>query len=97
MYFCVGGILIRHFQHFTVAERCWHVVHTDICCILLGLWYRSPGADARDIISFDDALSRVSLDMNGVLVVGGMYICHKSWLKHSPVDIADVEKPSWDL
>ena len=67
------------------------VVHTDIGGILLGFWYRPPGADARDISSFDDELSRLSEDTIGALVVGDMNIWHKSWLKHSPADTADGE------
>ena len=48
-----GSILVTHLEHSGVAEWSWHVVHTDIRCILLGFWYRPPGADARDISSFD--------------------------------------------
>ena len=49
-----GGILVIHLAHSAVAERSWHVAHADIGGILLGLWYRPPGADARDISSFDN-------------------------------------------
>ena len=74
-----------------MAERSWHIVHTDIGGILLGLWYRPPGADARDISSFHNELSRLSMDMFGTLVIGDMNVWHKSWLKHSPADTADGE------
>ena len=86
-----GNILVTHLEHSAVAERSWHVVHTDMGGVLLGLWYRPPGAEARDIYSFDDELSRLSVDMIGTLVVGGMNVWHKSWLKHSPADTADRE------
>ena len=73
-----GGILVIHLAHSAVAERSWHVAHADIGGILLGLWYRPPGADARDISSFDNELLGLSLDMIGALAVGGMKVLHKS-------------------
>ena len=51
-----SGILVTHLQHSTVAERSWHVIHSDVGGILLGLWYRPPGAGANDIESFEDEL-----------------------------------------
>ena len=72
-----------------MAERSWHVIHSDVGGILLGLWYRPPGAGANDIESFEDELSRLSIDTIGALVIGDMNIWQKSWLKYSPADTVD--------
>ena len=74
MYSRRGSILLTHLKHSAVAERSWHVVHTNICDILLGIWYRPLGAEGRDISSFDDELLGLSMDMIGALVVGDMNI-----------------------
>ena len=89
LYARCGGILVTHLQHSTVAERSWHVIHSDVGGILLGLWYRPPGAGANDIESFEDELSRLSIDTIGALVIGDMNIWQKSWLKYSPADTVD--------
>ena len=92
LYSRVGGILVTHLEDSRVAERSWHVIHTDVGGILLCLWYRPPGADASEITSFDDELTRLSVDTIGALVVGDMNIWQKSWLKHSPTNTADGER-----
>ena len=84
MYSRNGGILVPNLEHLVVSERSWNVVHTDVGGVLRGLWYRPPGADARDISSLDDELARLSMDTIGAIVVGDMNIWHKSWLKYSP-------------
>ena len=89
LYARCGGIFVKHLQHSAVAERSWHVIHSDVGGILLGLWYRPPGAGANDIESFEDELSRLSIDTIGALVIGDMNILQKSWLKYSPADTVD--------
>ena len=73
-----GGILVKHLEDSAIFERSWHIVHTEVGGVLLGLRYRPPGADARDNASLDDELARLSVDMTGALVVGDMNIWHKS-------------------
>ncbi len=38
--FCrTGGVLVTHLEDSNIAERSWHVVHTDLGGVLFGVWY----------------------------------------------------------
>ena len=77
---------MTHLEHSVVSDRSWQIIHSDIKGILLGLWYRPSGANARDISGFGEDFSRLSVDTMGARIVGDMNIWQKSWLKHSPSD-----------
>ena len=87
-----NGIMITHLEDSVVAERSWHVIHTDVGSILLGLWYRPPGSPACHIDSFGTELIKLREGFAGTLVIGDLNIWHKKWLKHSPADTLDGER-----
>ena len=91
LYRRIGGVSVTHLENSTVAERSWHVVHTDVGGILLGLWYRPPGSDHSHITTLDAELERLSEGMIGTLLIGDINVWHKSWLKHSPCDTLEGE------
>ena len=73
-----GGLLVTHLEDSKIAERSWHIVHSDVGGVLLGLWYRPPGSPHSHIESFDAELERLSEGMFGTLVVGDLNIWHKA-------------------
>ncbi len=91
--FCrTGGVLVTHLEDSNIAERSWHVVHTDLGGVLFGVWYRPPASSHNHIETFDAELERLSDGMVGTLVVGDVNIWHKRWLKHSPADTLEGER-----
>ena len=86
------GLLVTHLEDSKTAERAWHVVHTDVGGVLLGVWYRPPGSSHNHIETFDAELERLREGMVGTLVVGDLNVWHKGWLKHSPRDTLEGER-----
>ncbi len=92
LYHRCGGILVTHLEDSTIAERSWHVVHTDVGGLLLGLWYRPPGSAHCHIESVDSEMERLGEGMIGTLLVGDINVWHKAWLRHSPADTLEGER-----
>ena len=88
----VGSILVTHMEDSKVAERSWHIIHTDLGGVLLGAWYRPPGSPHTHISTLDSELELLSVGMIGSIVVGDINIWHKKWLKHSPADTLEGER-----
>jgi len=74
---------VVHVNNSTVAERSWHLLHSDIGSIALCNWYRPPGADLDHIDSFQQELSEFQDDAIGSLVIGDLNIHHMRWLRFS--------------
>ena len=87
-----GGVLVTHLENSLNAERAWHIVHTDVGGVLLGLWYRPPASPHSHIESVDEELERLGDGMVGTLLVGDLNVWHKSWLRHSPADTLEGER-----
>ena len=85
----VGSILVTHLEDSKIAERSWHIIHTDLGGILFGVWYHPPGSPHSHIESLDGELDCLSTGMLGTLTMGDVNIWHRSWLKHSPADIIE--------
>ena len=66
-----------------VAERSWHILHTDAGPLLLGPWYRPPDdtADGIDLLAFkcDSCMSAYI----GSMLLGDFNVHHVSWLRFS--------------
>ena len=92
MFSRVGSILVTHMEDSKVAERSWHIIHTDLGGVLLGAWYRPPGSPHTHISTLDSELELLSVGMIGSIVVGDINIWHKKWLKHSPADTLEGER-----
>ena len=92
VYSLVGRVLVTHLEDSPVAERSWHIIHTDVGGVLFAAWYRAPGSPHNHINSFNGELERLSVGMVGNLVVGDINIWHKRWLKHSPADTLEGER-----
>ncbi len=75
---------IVHIGTSAVAERTWHILHTDRGPILVGLWYRPPNkGEIATIQSLDDELAHFGTETVGTLVIGDMNVHETSWRKCS--------------
>ena len=65
-------------------EQSWHVLHTDLGPILLGLWYCPPCySEIESIQNFDNETPSWSSNVIGTIIFGDMNVHHKAWLEHS--------------
>ena len=78
--------LVTFLEESAVAERFWVRIESDLGPVLMGLWYRPPGAPEDVITSLESELSRLSNGMIGVVLMGDFNIWQRSWLKYSPCD-----------
>ncbi len=89
-----GGILLfakKGFEDFlvhvgdsSVAERSWHILHTDRGPISLSLWYRPPNRGEIDsITSLDHEIADFARDVSGHVIVGDLNVHEVSWLRFS--------------
>ena len=69
----------------TNSERIWVVIHSDKGEILVGSWYRTPGAMDHDksIATLKEEQENLSKNVTGCLLVGDLNVHHKHWLQHS--------------
>ena len=75
---------IVHLGNSAVAERSWHVVHSNCGPLLLGVWYRRPcHAEVVSIESLDREIQEYGRDTMGTILFGDMNVHEVSWLKHS--------------
>ena len=44
VYSRIGIVFLTHFEDSSIAERSWHIVHTDVGGVLPAAWYRPPGS-----------------------------------------------------
>ena len=67
------------------AERVWVVIHSSMGEVLLGTWYRTPGATDHDgsIQSLQNEHTELASSVAGTLLVGDLNAHHVRWLQHS--------------
>ncbi len=89
-----GGILlfvkhgfedyIVHVGDSSVAERSWHILHTDRGPISISLWYRPPNKGEVDTIrSLSPEITHFAKDVSGHVIVGDLNVHETSWLRFS--------------
>ena len=65
-------------------ERTWHVLHTDVGPICIGVWYRPPCyAELPSIESLVHEYRKYSEGCIGCMLVGDMNVHNVNWLMHS--------------
>ena len=75
---------IVHVGDSEVAERSWHILHTDRGPISVALWYRPPRpGEASTIQSLEGELQQYGSDCVGHLVLGDLNVHEVSWLRYS--------------
>ncbi len=75
---------IVHVGDSTVAERSWHILHTDRGPVSLCLWYRPPNrGELATITSFTEEKALFAGDAFGHIVVGDLNVHEASWLRFS--------------
>ena len=75
---------IVHLGNSTVAERSWHIIHSNRGPLLFGVWYRRPcPGEVATIESLDSELTEFGRDTLGSILLGDMNVHEAAWLKHS--------------
>ncbi len=75
---------IVHVGTSAVAERTWHVIHSDRGPLLFGCWYRPPHhAEVATIESIDSEVAEFGAGTLGTILVGDMNVHEERWLRHS--------------
>ena len=75
---------IVHVGDSDLHERSWHMLHSDLGPILLGLWYRRPAyGEVASIKALDDEIKQHATTAIGIMLIGDFNVHHKSWLKYS--------------
>ena len=75
---------IVHVGDSAVAERSWHVLHTDRGPIAVAVWYRRPcSGEVLSIQSIPAELREFATDTVGTIILGDMNVHEASWLRHS--------------
>ena len=75
---------IVHVGDSCVAERAWHVLHTDRGPISIVLWYRPPRPGELDSIhSLEAEFSKFAPESIGTFMIGDLNVHEESWLRHS--------------
>ena len=65
-------------------ERSWHVLHSNLGPLLLGLWYRPPSyQEDKATADLESEWHQHSGDAVGTMLFGDMNVHHKTWLQHS--------------
>ena len=66
-----------------VAERSWHLLHTDLGSIAIVNWYRPGAAPLSHIESFAAEYEQYRHQFTSIIVAGDLNIHHRSWLRYS--------------
>ena len=75
---------IVHIGDSKVAERSWHVIHSNRGPLLVGLWYRRPDkGEVLSIESLESELKEFGSDVLGTILLGDMNVHEQSWLSFS--------------
>ena len=75
---------IVHVGTSEVAERTWHVIHSNRGPLLFGAWYRPPNhGEVASIESLDDEVAKFGRNTLGTLLVGDMNVHEERWLRFS--------------
>ena len=65
-------------------ERSWHVIHSDIGPVLLGIWYRPPqNGEIESIRNLENEWKRLQSQYIGTIIVGDLNVHHIRWLHFS--------------
>ena len=69
--------IIVHVGDSEVAERSWHILHTDLGLISICLWYRPPDAgEVESIRSLTPELEKHGSGTMGTIIFGDMNLHH---------------------
>ena len=75
---------IVHIGNSIVAERSWHVVHSNRGPLLFGLWYRRPDpGEVLSVESLEPELAEYGANVLGTILLGDMNVHEESWLRFS--------------
>ena len=75
---------IVHVGTSSVAERTWHIVHSNRGPLLLGCWYRPPDhAEVATIESIDSEVLEFGRNTLGTILTGDMNVHEEWWLRYS--------------
>ena len=61
----------------------WCVLHTNICALLIGNWYRPRDEECNSIIILQVEIERLRSECVGAILLGDINIHHKRWLRYS--------------
>ena len=65
-------------------KRSWHVIHSDIGPVLLGIWYRPPcHGEIDNIRRLEQEWVRLRSEYVGTIIVRDLNVHHISWLRFS--------------
>ena len=71
-------------EHSVEYERSWLTIHSDICPLLCGVWYRPPTlGEVGSIVSCELEWRRLSSEHVTSILVGDLNVHHTRWLRHS--------------
>ena len=75
---------IVHVGDSDVAERSWHILHTDRGPVAVALWYRRPSpGEVASIHTLEPELRKFGSDTVGTLILGDMNVHEPAWLRYS--------------
>ena len=75
---------IVHVGDSDVAERSWHIIHSNRGPILFGAWYKPPmQGETASIDSLDAEVSKFGSEVLGTILVGDMNVHEAGWLRFS--------------
>lgn len=75
---------IVHIGDSKIAERSWHVIHSNRGPLLVGLWYRRPEqGEVLSIESLEPELAEFGDNVLGTIIIGDMNVHEQSWLSFS--------------
>ncbi len=75
---------IVHTASSTMAERTWHILHSDRGPLCVGIWYRPPRhSEVATIYSLESELATHGEGTLGTIVLGDMNVHEASWLRFS--------------
>ena len=75
---------IVHVGDSDVAERSWHILHTDRGPVAVALWYRRPSpGEVVSIHTLEPELRKFGSDTVGTLILGDMNVHEQAWLRYS--------------
>ena len=75
---------IVHVGDSSVAERSWHIIHSNRGPILFGAWYRPPThGETVSIESLDEEISKFGGETLGTILLGDMNVHEEGWLRFS--------------
>ena len=75
---------IVHVGDSSVAERSWHIIHSNRGPILFGAWYRPPThGEIASIESLDEEIANFGGETLGTILLGDMNVHEEGWLRFS--------------